>query len=167
MDIFNKVKGAADTLVDTVSTVAQNYVEKTRTKAKLNRLRMVMKNESELMNRAYIALGKDYYAFLKTGKAQPDDRRQKLISVIDSSKTKIAKARDCYRKILENQTDMLYTGTVQPQTFEGDAVEDITVACSNESDYPTSPFEETAKPEVSAADTDDNKDDEAPADELF
>ena len=52
MDILNTLKGTVGTVVDTVSTVAQNYVERNRTKAKLNRLRMVMKSESELMNRA-------------------------------------------------------------------------------------------------------------------
>ena len=64
---FDTVKSTVGTAVDTLSTVAQSFVEKNRTKAKLNRLRMVMKNESELMNRAYIALGKEYYEVLKKG----------------------------------------------------------------------------------------------------
>ena len=63
--IIDKVKSTMNTAADTITTVAQNFVEKNRTKAKLNRLRMVMKSESELMNRAYIALGKEYYEMLK------------------------------------------------------------------------------------------------------
>ena len=56
MTILDSVKGTVNTAVDTISTVAQTIVEKNRTNAKLNRLRLVMKSESELMNRAYIAL---------------------------------------------------------------------------------------------------------------
>ena len=66
-EFFDKVKSTMNTAADTISTVAQTFVEKNRTKAKLNRLRMVMKSESELMNRAYIALGKEYYEMLKKG----------------------------------------------------------------------------------------------------
>ena len=61
MTILDSVKGTVNTAVDTISSVAQTIVEKNRTNAKLNRLRLVMKSESELMNRAYIALGKAMY----------------------------------------------------------------------------------------------------------
>ena len=158
MDIFNTVKGTVCTVVDTVSTVAQNYVERNRTKAKLNRLRMVMKSESELMNRAYIALGKEYYEVLKTGKGEATDRQQKLIQVIDNSKAKIGRARDCYRKILESENEFLYNSSAESAEYSAKDVQDITVACSNESDYKSSPF--PAAEEAPA-------EDEAPADELF
>lgn len=141
MDFVNTLKGTVFSVVDTVSTVAQNYVERNRTKAKLNRLRMVMKSESELMNRAYIALGKDYYDILKNGKGEPDERQQKLVQVIDNSKAKLARARDCYRKILENENEFLYNTTVETKDYAAADVQDITVACSNESDYKSSPFE--------------------------
>ena len=68
MMIFDTVKGTVSTAVDTISTVAQSIVEKNRTNAKLNRLRLVMKSESELMNRAYIALGKQFYESQKRAK---------------------------------------------------------------------------------------------------
>ena len=51
MTILDSVKGTVNTAVDTISSVAQTIVEKNRTNAKLNRLRLVMKSESELMNR--------------------------------------------------------------------------------------------------------------------
>ena len=165
MDILNTLKGTVGTVVDTVSTVAQNYVERNRTKAKLNRLRMVMKSESELMNRAYIALGKDYYEILKTGKGEPNERQQKLVEVIDNSKAKIARARDCYRKILENENEFLYNTSVEIKDYNAQDVQDITVACSNESDYKSNPF--TAVEEAEAVKAEEPKDDEAPADELF
>ena len=57
MPYIDTVKGTVNTAADTISNVTQNIVEKNRTNAKLNRLRLIMKCESELMNRAYIALG--------------------------------------------------------------------------------------------------------------
>ena len=137
--VLDTVMSTVNTAVETLSTVAQNFVEKNRTKAKLNRLRMVMKNESELMNRAYIALGKEYYQILKKGDAEPTEKQEKLLEVIDSCKAKIARARDCYRTIVESQNEYIYaTPANNKETVSTTDVIDITVACSNESDYKTS-----------------------------
>ena len=135
MTILDSVKGTVNTAVDTISSVAQTIVEKNRTNAKLNRLRLVMKSESELMNRAYIALG-------KKGTEINDAECEKLLKVIDTSKAKIAKARECYRKIVNSSNDIFYGNPeVAPEVKEDDIV-DITVACSNEGDYKSSPFKE-------------------------
>ena len=144
--IIDKVKSTMNTAADTITTVAQNFVEKNRTKAKLNRLRMVMKSESELMNRAYIALGKEYYEMLKKGDVTAADEKQKnLLGVIDNSKAKIAKARECYRMELESQSEFVYAVPTAPEKkpveVKQEDVVDITVACSNEDDYDSSPFE--------------------------
>ena len=144
--IIDKVKSTMNTAADTITTVAQNFVEKNRTKAKLNRLRMVMKSESELMNRAYIALGKEYYEMLKKGDVTAADEKQKnLLGVIDNSKAKIAKARECYRMVLESQSEFVYAVPSAPEKKPAEVkqedVVDITVACSNEDDYDSSPFE--------------------------
>ena len=165
-NILDTIKGTMNTAGETLSTVAQNFIEKNRTKAKLNHLRMVMKSESELMNRAYIALGKDYYEILKTGKGEPTERQQKLLQVIDNSKAKIARARECYRKIIESENDFLYSASSAPDSsYESEDVRDITVACSNESDYKSSPFPSSEVP-AQAPQTPD-ADDEAPEDEVF
>lgn len=140
MDFFNNVKGTVCNVMETMSNMAQNYVDRNRTKAKLNRLRMVMKSESELMNRAYIALGKEYYEMLKTGKTAATERQQNLVKVIDNSKAKIGRARDCYRKILENENEFLISTSTENTEYNAQDVQDITVACSNESDYQSSPF---------------------------
>ena len=84
-NILDTIRGTMNTAGETLSTMAQTFVEKNRTKAKLNRLRMVMKSESELMNRAYIALGKEYYEILNNGKAGVTERQQNLVKVIDNS----------------------------------------------------------------------------------
>ena len=140
MTIFDTVKGTVTTAVDTISSVAQTIVDKNRTNAKLNRLRLVMKNESELMNRAYIALGKQYYEMQKKGDLEVTENQQKLFEVIEKSKAKIAKARECYRDIVDSQNDIFY-GTPETVDYKSADVVDITVACSNENEYETSPFE--------------------------
>ena len=150
--VLDTVMSTVNTAVETLSTVAQNFVEKNRTKAKLNRLRMVMKNESELMNRAYIALGKEYYQILKKGDAEPTEKQEKLLEVIDSCKAKIARARDCYRTIVESQNEYIYaTPANNKETVSTTDVIDITVACSNESDYKTSPFSDAKEAEKEKA----------------
>ncbi len=140
MTIFDTVKGTVTTAVDTISSVAQTIVDKNRTNAKLNRLRLVMKNESELMNRAYIALGKQYYEMQKKGNVEVTENQQKLFGVIEKSKAKIAKARECYRDIVDSQNDIFY-GSPETVEYKSADVVDITVACSNENEYETSPFE--------------------------
>lgn len=141
MMIFDTVKGTVSTAVDTISSVAQSIVEKNRTKAKLNRLRLVMKSESELMNRAYIALGKQLYESQKNGKAVSAENQEKLFEVIEKSKAKISRARECYRKIVDSQNDIFYGNPDEEKDYSSNEVVDITVACSNESDYKSSPFE--------------------------
>ena len=108
MTFFDTVKGTVNTAADTISNVTQNIVEKNRTNAKLNRLRLIMKCESELMNRAYIALGKVMYDSRKKGTEINDAECEKLLKVIDTSKAKIAKARECYRKIVNSSNDIFY-----------------------------------------------------------
>ena len=79
-NILDTIRGTMNTAGETLSTMAQTFVEKNRTKAKLNRLRMVMKSESELMNRAYIALGKDYYELLKRATAPRLTKSRRICS---------------------------------------------------------------------------------------
>lgn len=149
MAILDTLKGSVNTAVDTIATVTQNLVEKNRINAKLNRLRFIMKNESELMNRAYIALGKQYYENKKGGSAKQAESEEKLFDVIESSKAKIAKARECYRQIVDSQNDIFYgkiTATEQkPAKVDSENLVDITVACSNENEYENSPFAEDVK----------------------
>lgn len=152
MTFFDTVKGTVTTAVDTISSVTQDIVEKNRTNAKLNRLRLIMKCESELMNRAYIALGKSYYESAKKGESVSAEQQKKLFEVIETSKAKIAKARECYRQIVDSSNDVFY-GTPENQThneFKNEEVVDITVACSNENEYKSSPFEAQPKNDIEA-----------------
>ena len=172
MSFLDTLRGTVATAVDTISTVAQTLIEKNRTNAKLSRLRAVMKSESELMNRAYIALGKGYYEQIKKGEKPNTEREAKLVELIDNCKAKIAKARTCYRNIVESQNEFLFNTSVENKeddTFEQTDVVDITVACSNENEYESSPFEkaEESGKDVVEEIADELIDDESPIDELF
>lgn len=151
MTILDSVKGTVNTAVDTISTVAQTIVEKNRTNAKLNRLRLVMKSESELMNRAYIALGKAMYDSNKKGTKVDDAECEKLFKVIDTSKAKIAKARECYRQIVDSTNNVFYGTPETAPEVKADDIVDITVACSNENEYDSSPFKEEKPADEEAA----------------
>lgn len=146
MAFFDTVKNTINSAVDTISTVTQTIIEKNRTNAQLNRLRLVMKNESEMINRAYIALGKHYYENVKGAKdTSPVPNEQELFAVIENSKKRIQKARERYSQILENQTVEIY------ENVDKSMIEDITVACSNEDQYDASPFpvkEEAQQPDT-------------------
>ena len=171
MSFVDTIKGTFSVAVDTISTVAQTLIEKNRTNAKLNRLRAVMKSESELMNRAYIALGKGYYEQIKKGAKPNSEREKKLVALIDSCKAKIAKARACYRNIVESQNDYLFKTAAdkEEEVFEQKDVVDITVACSNENEYESNPFEKAKQKGTDVVEeiADELMDDESPIDELF
>ena len=172
MSFLDTLRGTVATAVDTISTVAQTLIEKNRTNAKLSRLRAVMKSESELMNRAYIALGKGYYEQIKKGEKPNTEREAKLVELIDNCKAKIAKARTCYRNIVESQNEFLFNTSVENKeddTFEQKDVVDITGACANENEYESSPFEkaEESGKDVVEEIADELIDDESPIDELF
>ena len=145
MNILNTVLGTVNTAVDTISSAAHTVVEKNRVNAKLNRLRTIMKNESELMNRAYIALGKQYYENKQMGAEISQEKEKKLFELIESSKAKIAKARECYRKIVDSRNDIFY-GATENKNYNSDDLVDITVACSNENEYDSSRLKKTKSP---------------------
>jgi hypothetical protein len=105
-NVFDKVRSTVNTASDTLSTVTQNIVEKNRNKTKLNQLKSSMKAEIELLNNAYIELGKEYYALLKKGEGVSADKSQEnLVKKIDNSKAKIARSLEHYRSIKENRID--------------------------------------------------------------
>lgn len=104
MTFFDTVKGTVNTAADTISNVTQNIVEKNRTNAKLNRLRLIMKCESELMNRAYIALGKSFYENTKKGESVSEEQQKKLFEVIKIPKLRLPRQESVTVKLLTVQT---------------------------------------------------------------
>ena len=141
MAFLDSVKSGLTTAVDTVSGITQTLVEKNRVNAQLNRLRTIMKNECEMINRAYITLGKKYYENKINNKTEACDNEEELFKIIENSKEQIRKARERYRKIVEMQT------VESESKYNVEELEDITVACSNEDEYEEIPFKAEEKAE--------------------
>lgn len=89
-----------------VSDAVEYVVEKNKIQAQQNRLRMVMRNEADLINRSYIALGKYYYENLR-GKDDSEQNR-KCCETIDKSSARMQKAADRYRSLIEAQAKVSY-----------------------------------------------------------
>lgn len=109
-----------------VSDAVEYVVEKNRIQAQQNRLRMVMRNEADLINRSYMALGKYYYENLRT--ADDVEQNKKYCETIDKSSARMQKAVERYRSLIEAQAKVNYEEYV---ALEDDG-EDITVCCSYE-----------------------------------
>lgn len=134
MTFLDTVKSGLEAAVDTVSGVTQTIIEKNRANAQLNRLRAVMKSECEMINRAYITLGKNYYENKQNGNDEACPNEEELFEVIEKSKANIKRARERYRQVVESQSVELVT------EYDIEDLEDITVSCSNEDEYEALPF---------------------------
>lgn len=145
MAIIENVKNGFNCAVDTMSGIAQTIIEKNRLNAQLSRLRALMKSECEMINRAYITLGKKYYENKVGDKTEQCENEAELFEIIENSKKQIKKLRERYVKLIESQTVENIT-----KKYEVEDLEDITVACSNEDEYDESPF--VQEPEVEEED---------------
>lgn len=87
MNLLDKVGEGLAASVDVL-------VEKNRQLAQLNRLSAVIKTETDMINRAYIALGKQYFKILE-GTAQENDMSQ-ICEVIKFSEERLKKAQARY-----------------------------------------------------------------------
>ncbi len=134
MAIIENVKNGFNCAVDTMSGIAQTIIEKNRLNAQLSRLRALMKSECEMINRAYITLGKKYYENKVANKTEECENEAELFEIIENSKNQIKKLRERYVKLIESQTVEI------TKKYEAEDLEDITVACSNEDEYDESPF---------------------------
>ncbi len=134
MAIFDSVRNGFTSAVDTVSGITQTIIEKNRLNAQLSRLRSLMKSECEMINRAYITLGKKYYENKVNDKADECENEEELFEIIAKSKEQIKKLRERYVKLIESQTVEI------TKKYDVEDLEDITVACSNEDEYDESPF---------------------------
>lgn len=131
-----------DKVSDSVSQSINTIIDKNRKYAQLNRLNAVIKNETEVINRAYIALGKQYYKILKGNTANADV--SELCTVIEDSKLRLKKAQERYNYVekhgLENTDSkqpvvkITADDEVKPDIDDLEEDEDITIACADMTD---------------------------------
>ena len=131
-----------DKLSMVLSDSLDYLIDRNRQKAQLNRIEAVIKNETEILNRAYIALGKHYYKTLD-GKTEETDVSQ-ICDTIKNSKLRLKKAKARYEYIfkygvptpgLRDDISVAYIDDsyypeekVSPKKSEPDDEQDITIA---------------------------------------
>ena len=87
MNIIDKVSAGITASVDLI-------VDKNRELAQLNRLEAIIKNETDVLNHAYIALGKQYFLMLE-GDAEEADMSQ-VCEAVRVSEKRLKKAQTRY-----------------------------------------------------------------------
>lgn len=146
MNFFDNIGTGITQAIDTV-------VEKNRRLAYTNRLKYVIKSETETLNRAYIALGKHFYKDLK---GDPESAEvERLCKVIDVAQERLKKAQDRLEYVImygipeNNKTD------AAPNDYEPVIVDsseddegDITICVSDNAEIPSET--EAAVDELSA-----------------
>ena len=131
-----------DKLSMVLSDSLDYLIDRNRQKAQLNRIETVIKNETEILNRAYIALGKHYYKTLD-GRTEETDISQ-ICDTIKNSKLRLKKAKARYEYIfkygvptpgLRDDISVAYIDDsyypeekVSPKKSEPDDEQDITIA---------------------------------------
>ena len=83
-----------DKVGEGLANTVDYLVEKNRQMAQLNRLAAIIKTETDMINRAYVALGKQYFAMLQ-GTAVENDMTQ-ICEVIKFSEERLKKAQTRY-----------------------------------------------------------------------
>lgn len=140
MSFFDVLGGAVTGALDFV-------IEKNKLQAQLNRLRLVMRHESQTIDNAYIALGKHYYENMRD---TDNTENKKLCATIDKSKATMKRAQDCCRT-LSAQSKACYYDSLKKDKATADIFgddEDITVCCSYDDESDSEPAQKDEQPPV-------------------
>lgn len=159
-----------DTISTGFTTVVDTVVEKNRKCAYINRLKYVIKSETDTLNRAYIALGKHFYKDLK---GDPESAEvQRLCKVIDIAKTRLKKAQDRYEYV------MMYgmpdapapeKEQAEPEDYSFDDLDegDITICCSDDAEIQSANEKISEAPVKDEPKTEEDSEAAADSDDLF
>lgn len=141
-----------------ISQAIDAVVEKNRYLAYTNRLKYVIRSETETLNRAYIALGKHFYKNLK---GDPESAEvQRLCNVIEVAQIRLKKAQDRLEYVImygipeANKSEDVSADTdVAPDVVEPVEEDegDITICASESAEVP--PQKEEASEAVETENT--------------
>ena len=98
MSAKDDFKNGACLVGGAISEFTHTMVEKNRIRAKINRLKQIIKGDSQLRDDAYVALGKFFYENLREGASEENEE---LCNVVDKTTLRIEKA-----SILNEQNDL-------------------------------------------------------------
>lgn len=103
MDIKNNIKSGISMLGDTVSELTSSIVEKNRLRARINRLKQIIKGDSHLRDDAFIALGRYYYDNMRDS---ANEENEELCKTIDKTTLRIEKASLKCVELLNEQNEI-------------------------------------------------------------
>lgn len=106
MAITNDIKSGLKLTADAVTDVTQSVIEKSRLKAKANRIKQVIKNDTQRREQAYMELGKYFYENHKD--LIPSELSQDCI-IIDKTTFRIDKATTRYFEILAEYDNITFS----------------------------------------------------------
>ena len=98
MDIKNDIKNSVKFASNAATDAVQALVEKSRLRANANRIRQVIKSDTELRNQAYIELGRFFYENMRDNL---DEEQEALCVVVDKTTKRIEKATKKYTEQFE------------------------------------------------------------------
>ncbi len=103
MDIKNDLKQGVRLAADVATDVAQTLIEKNRMRANANRIKQVIKGDTELRNQAYIELGRYFYENLRE---DAQSEQEALCVVVDKTTARITKASKKYVELISDAKDL-------------------------------------------------------------
>lgn len=103
MDIKKDFKNGVRLVADAASDITQTMVEKSRLRAKANRIKQIIKGDTELRNQAYIELGRYFYDNLREN---ADTEQEALCVIIDKTTARIDKASRKYLELTNCSKDL-------------------------------------------------------------
>lgn len=125
MNILDKVGNGVARSIDTI-------IDKNRQYAQLNRLNAVIRSETETLNRAYIALGKQYHKILEGSSEEVD--MSHICAVIESAKIRLKKAQARYDYIEKYGLPKKNTKQVVTKISSEDEIKTEIDTCDDEED---------------------------------
>lgn len=111
-----------------VSDAVEYVVEKNTIQAQQNRLKMVMRNEANLTERSYIALGKYYYENMRG--IDDNGQNEEYCVAIDNSKVRMKKAVDRYKSLIIQKQQASCCEDFEDVCDIDEIAEDITLCCA-------------------------------------
>lgn len=158
-----------DTIGSGITQAIDTVVEKNRYIAYTNRLKFVIKSETETLNRAYSALGKHFYKDLK---GDPESAEvQRLCRIIDIAQERLKKAQDRLEYVImygipeNNKTEDVAPVEEEPVIVDSSEEDegDITICCADNAEDVSSPveIEETVEDVKAELEKMDSKESEA------
>lgn len=103
MAITNDIKTGLKLAADAATDITQSIIEKGRLRARANRIKQVIKNDTDTRNQAYIELGKYYF---ENHKEDALSQMPESYEVVEKTTDRISKASKRYFELITQSDNM-------------------------------------------------------------